>query len=67
MARKRGNGKGVCLCVCVKDGGFFSFSDANERRNGFLALSLQSVSPLLHAPLLGHCGSTKLQAQDPIT
>lgn len=41
--------------------------DANERRNGFPALNLQSVSPLQHAPLPRHCDRTKLQAWDPIT
>lgn len=53
----------------MREGGgtFLPFSDANERRNGFAAFSLQSVSPLQHAPLPGHCGRTKLQARDPIT
>lgn len=41
--------------------------DANERRNGFPAFNLQSVSPLQHAPLPRHCDRTKLQAWDPIT
>lgn len=48
-------------------GGGLAFSDANEGTNGFPAFSLQSVSPLQHALLPGHCGRTKLQALDPIT
>lgn len=64
-------GKGVIWGEKNKRGGvegaFLLFSDANERRNGFPAFSLQSVSPLQHAPLPGHCGRTKLQARDPIT
>lgn len=66
-----GEGKGVIWGGGDKRGGvegaFLPFSDANERRNGFPAFSLQSVSPLQHAPLPGHCGRTKLQARDPIT
>lgn len=58
MGRKGGNGGVVA---------FLFFSDANERTNGFPAFSLQSVSPLQHAPLPGHCGRTKLPARDPIT
>lgn len=63
MERKKGRWKkGGC-----GGGAFLLFSDANERTNGFPAFSLQSVSPLQHALLPGHCGRTKLQALDPIT
>lgn len=48
-------------------GGLSPLFDANESRNGFPAFNLQSVSPLQHAPLPGHCGRTKLQAWDPVT
>lgn len=45
---------------------FPPFSDANEKRS-FFSFSLQSVSLLQHAPLPGHCASTKIQAWYPIT
>lgn len=45
---------------------FFPLSDANEKRS-FSSFSLQSVSLLQHAPLPGHCASTKIQAWYPIT
>lgn len=55
MSRKTGDGKKE-----VDVGGLSPLFDANEKRNGFPAFNLQSVSPLQHAPLPGHCGRTKL-------